>query len=113
MDRTIGQKLHMLREYKELTQAELSRLMNMARSAYANYELDRREPPISFLIEIADFYDISVDYLVRDSFLQFPLPHSADEQTLLRRFRSMNPLGRTDLLEYSLFRIRHQKRAPR
>ena len=108
MGKTIGQKLQLLREYKSLTQDELSRLMHIARSAYANYELDRREPPISFLIAVADFYDITLDCLIRDGFQNFPLTHSADEKTLLRRYRSMTPISRMDLMEYSLFRIRLQ-----
>ncbi len=109
MDKTIGQKLQLLREHRALTQDELSRLMHIARSAYANYELDRREPPLSFLIAIADFYDITLDCLVRDSFQNFPLTHSADEKTLLRRYRSMTPVSRMELMEYALFRIRLQK----
>lgn len=109
MYKTLGQKLHMLRRSKDLTQSELSRIMNLERPAYANYELDRRMPPISFLVRIADFYGVSVDFLVRDSLMTFPLPHSADEKTLINRYRSMNSTGRTDLLEYSLFCIRRQK----
>lgn len=95
---TIGEKLRMLRMSRNYTQEEMSRFTNMNRAAYANYELDRRTPTIFFLITIADFYGISVDYLVRSEYTRLPIPFSADERKLLIRYRTLDYQKRQTIL---------------
>ena len=57
-------RLTYLRKELELTQDELSKKLNISRSAYAHYESGRYEPPIQMLELLADFYDVSVDFLL-------------------------------------------------
>ena len=53
-----------LREDSDLTQKEISKLLNISQVAYSYYELDRREIPLNLLCKLADFYKTSVDYLL-------------------------------------------------
>lgn len=60
----LGQRLNKLREEKGLTQKELSSRLGMARTTYSGYENGSREPDNHTLEKIADFFDVSIDYLL-------------------------------------------------
>lgn len=60
----IGKRLKKLREEKKLSQEELSNLLKISRPTYAQYEIDRRIPEYGTLEKIADFHEVSLDYLV-------------------------------------------------
>ncbi len=54
-----------LRVDKDKTQQELADYLGLTRSRYSNYENEIRSIPIEVLVRIADFYNTSVDYLLR------------------------------------------------
>ena len=60
----LGDRLTELRKYFKMTQAIASERMNIGRSTLNNYENGIREPSIDTLKSIADFYDVTVDYLL-------------------------------------------------
>lgn len=60
----IGQRLHYLRKQKKLTQKKVSQDLGIARSTYSGYENDTRYPDYDTLIKIADYFNVSVDYLL-------------------------------------------------
>ena len=53
-----------LREDNDLTQCEISKMLNILQVAYSYYELNRRNIPLEILVKLADFYNTSVDYLL-------------------------------------------------
>lgn len=53
-----------LREDNELTQKEMSNILNCSQQVYSNYELGQRDIPTALLIKIADYYDVSTDYIL-------------------------------------------------
>ena len=54
-----------LREDHDLTQKQVSALLHCSQQVYSNYELDQRDIPTAILIQLANFYGVSVDYLLR------------------------------------------------
>ena len=60
----LAENLKSLRKEKGLTQDQLSKLIGIAQTTYAGYETGRYEPDIETLIKIADYFKVSVDYLV-------------------------------------------------
>ena len=58
------QKIRDLREDADLTQTEISRQLNISQRAYSHYENGTRDIPTDILIAIADFYNVSIDYLL-------------------------------------------------
>lgn len=57
-----------LREDNDKTQKELADYLNIKQTTYSKYELGRINIPVEMLIKLADFYDVSLDYLTgRDS----------------------------------------------
>lgn len=57
------QRLRDLREDRELAQKELALLLKTTQPQYARYEAGERELPIHHFMTLADFYNISIDYL--------------------------------------------------
>ncbi len=53
-----------LREDKDLTQKQISKILMCDQSLYSKYERGEREIPLSLLIILADFYNTNIDYLV-------------------------------------------------
>lgn len=53
-----------LREKKGISMKETARLLNLPYTTYVNYEKGLREPTSEILIQIADFFHVSIDYLL-------------------------------------------------
>ena len=61
---TFSERLKELRIYRNLTQKEIADSIGMAPVAYQRYEYCTREPAYQKLIALADYFDVSLDYLV-------------------------------------------------
>ena len=53
-----------LREDTDLTQKEVSKVLNCSQQVYSNYELGQRDIPTDILIKLSKFYKVSVDYIL-------------------------------------------------
>ncbi len=53
-----------LREDHDKTQTELANYLNIKQTTYSKYELGKINIPIESFIRLADFYNVSIDYLV-------------------------------------------------
>ena len=61
---TFPEHLLQLRKARKLKQTELAPLVGISWRAYQTYERGEREPQMSTLIALADFYGLSLDELV-------------------------------------------------
>lgn len=52
-----------LRESKNLTQAEVAHYLGVAQNTYSDYERDKVKMPVKALIELAEFYDVDMNYI--------------------------------------------------
>ncbi len=57
-------KLKYLRESELLTQKQISEKIFCGQRAYSYYETGERDIPTQTLIRLADFYNVSVDYIL-------------------------------------------------
>ena len=53
-----------LREDNDLTQREVSKILNVSQVAYSYYEISKRSIPLELLCRLADYYNTSTDYLL-------------------------------------------------
>ena len=83
---TFGQKLRELMEEKNITQKELSQMISISPSAISNYVQNIREPDFDTLRRIANFFQVSVDYLLS---MESQNSNGFLEEDLLRVFRTM------------------------
>ena len=58
------QRIRDLREDKDLTQREVGEAINVPQRTYAYYESGERMVPPQVLVALAQFYNVSVDYLL-------------------------------------------------
>ena len=58
------QRLRDLRVDHDKTQQEIADLLQVQREVYRRYEAGFRTIPIELLIQLADYYHVSIDYLV-------------------------------------------------
>lgn len=59
-----SQRLQMLREKKHISRIVLSELCGLYPDAIRKYERGEREPSIESLVAIAEFFEVTIDYLV-------------------------------------------------
>lgn len=60
----LAERMKMLRLEKGLKQEEAAKKLDISMSAYCRYEHGDREPQASILWRMADFYGVTIDYLV-------------------------------------------------
>ena len=53
-----------LRIDHDLYQKQIANLLKITRQQYGLYESGKRDIPIDLLIKLADFYNVSIDYMV-------------------------------------------------
>ena len=93
-------RLKELRKKNHKTQEEMAALIGVTRGAYGNIENGKREPDFKTLSKLADYFGVSVDWLIgRDKQSTPPDELSAGESSLLRIFRELNEEGQEKLLD--------------
>lgn len=53
-----------LREDRDITQREMASILHCSQQVYSNYELGQRDIPTEILIRLAQFHQVSVDYIL-------------------------------------------------
>lgn len=88
-------KINSLRKEKRMTQKQLATFLDLSPNAICEWEKGRSEPNFETLIKIADFFDVSADYLLgRED--DFGVVHGGASQTkeeyeVLSLYNSLEP----------------------
>ena len=61
---SVYKRIRDLREDKDKTQKEIAEILNMQTTVYQRYERGEREMPLWAAIKLADYYKVTLDYLV-------------------------------------------------
>lgn len=57
-------RLFELRNEKKLTQRQIAKILNISQGTYNNWENGNTEPSIEQIIRLADYFDVSTDFLL-------------------------------------------------
>lgn len=57
-------RIRKLREDREYSQSKVASYLSMSQTGYSKYETGENDPSTQVLIELADLYGVSVDYLL-------------------------------------------------
>ncbi len=57
-------RIRELREDKDLTQKQMGEILSCSQRVYSNYERGDLDIPTEILIKLADFHNVSVDYIL-------------------------------------------------
>ena len=60
----LAERLKELRKERDLRQEQIAVAIDVGMSTYCRYEQGKREPNASVLWRMADYYDVTVDYLL-------------------------------------------------
>jgi transcriptional regulator with XRE-family HTH domain len=72
----IYDRIRALREDKDLTQSFFAKLLNVNQRTYSRYETGELEISLSALCSLADFHEVSVDFLLNRTDEKKPYPTS-------------------------------------
>ena len=61
---TFSKRICQLKLERKLLQKDIAAAIGLSLRAYQCYEKGQKEPTLSVLIRLADFFDVSLDYLV-------------------------------------------------
>lgn len=73
-------RLRELREDKDLYQKDIAKLLNMSQTGYSQYETETNDIPTDILKKLADYYHVSIDYILYRTDKRIPYPKSIVEE---------------------------------
>ena len=82
-----------LRKEKNKSQQEIAELLGIRQTAYSKYENNLTEPSIENLIKLADYYQVSIDYLVDRKYINeigYLTPQQMECVQILKRLNETN-----------------------
>ena len=68
------ERIRNLREDHDLKQEDIARLLHCSQACYSHYETGKRDIPTEVLRTLADFYHVSIDYLLGQTGRKEPYP---------------------------------------
>ena len=71
-------RIRSLREDNDLTQKKIATILNMSQTGYSKYETGENDIPTKILINLAYYYNTSIDYLLGITDIQKPYTRSKD-----------------------------------
>lgn len=114
-------RLKELREQKNITQADFAKHFSISPSAIGMYEQGRRTPDIATITKFADYYCVTVDYLIGRTD-ENKLPSAAapapaqdaltpSEETHIKKYRQLDDGGKEeidDLIDVKLAKLQRK-----
>lgn len=93
--------LRELREEKNLLQKDIASYLNITTSAYGYYEQGKREPDIHVVNSLADFYNVSSDYILGRTNIKKAKPLlTSIHSSLITTIDSLSPESKQELEKY-------------
>lgn len=101
---SFAKKLRALRDKNKMTQEDVAKRLNVARSTIAGYETKDRQPSHEKLTTLADLFHVTVDYLLEDETIALEssqcVIHESMEKMLIARYRKLSPESKERLMDY-------------
>jgi len=94
----IGQRLRDLREDADLSQEELGKIVSLSNHSISSFELDKNEPKDEIKIKIAQYFKVSIDYLL--GLTNDPKPAWDNSMSYIRLPMNFSPEARREAEEY-------------
>lgn len=99
-------KIRELRKQNKLTQTDLAVICNTTTSNISGWELGKWQPDNEALLKLADFFGVSVDYLLereeQKNLVAYPNHEITDKQTLdiMKLFKVMTEIQKAQVIGY-------------
>ena len=94
-----------LRKVNNKTQLDLANFLNIAKSTYCGYEIGTSEPNLETLNKLADFYNVSLDYLTGRKF-KTDIGYIDDQtRAMIESFKKLSEVNKIKVVSYTPCRI--------
>lgn len=110
----MGNRIGELRRNKGLTLKEMGKLLNIRDNTLSQYETGKREPQLGMMIELANFFGVSLEYLMgKTDKRDYPLDTDDDALDLLEKLEnkeiSYYNVSSETSLKLALWSVENQK----
>jgi transcriptional regulator with XRE-family HTH domain len=96
-----GENLRKLRDRHDMTQEALGKLLNVTQSTIAYYESGKKQPTLETLIIIADYFEVSTDFLLnRTNRISTASEISKPDIELLNKINKLSDENRKEIESY-------------
>ncbi len=92
---TLGKRIQQLRKEKNMTQAQLSKEIEISLPQLVRYETKDVQPTAETLKKIANVFGVSIDYLVNGD-LDSKAEHIITDAVLLKQFKAVEKMSNDD-----------------
>lgn len=106
----LGERISELRKRKKMTQKQLAEYLSVSLNSVSLYERNLSTPDDEMKVQIARFFNVSMDYLMGTSDQETALSQTAPHPTLLF-FENLPPQARQELVEF-LEQLRQKYKLP-
>ena len=106
-------RMKLLREQHNLSQTDLAKILNISRQSYNFYENEKRDPDTTMLIRIADFFNVSLDYLLGRTNDPSPITQektSSHQEEVLRDIEDITPEMASEVRQFINY-LKHKEEA--
>ncbi len=91
-------RLKELRKQQNITQGEMAKILNTTQTTYSKYESDMHEPNLDTLCKLADYYGVTLDYLIGRDYKNELGYINDSEKELLNNFRQLKPINQIKII---------------
>lgn len=95
----LGERISELRKRKKMTQKQLAEYLSVSLNSISLYERNLSTPDDEMKVQLAQFFNVSMDYLMGTSDRETALSQTAPHSTLLF-FENLPPEARQELVEF-------------
>ena len=85
------ERLKVLRQQDELSQAALAQALGVSRSTISMYESGQREPDFEMLEAMADYFNVPIASLFTDNKSPVPNEDEAERDEFIRLYQAASP----------------------
>ena len=89
-----------LRKNDGQTQKDIAEMLNITQQTYCGYELETSEPNLKTLIKLADYYGVSLDYLVGREFKNDVGYMSPEQKEVVEMFLKLDEFNQAKVTGY-------------
>ena len=104
----LGERLLALRKDADLTQDELAEILNINKHSISSYERNKSEPPDAIKIAMAQYFNVSIDYLLGLVDTPMPIENRAQALRLPKEFPQQMIPELLHYAEYLLFKYKEK-----
>lgn len=104
----IMNRIKSLRKAKKITQKQLGDVLGVAESTISMYESGNRQPDVDTMRKIADYFNVTIDYLIGGENISSSDKDELDEK-IIKIFGSLSEADQAQILDYARYLLMREK----